>query len=89
MDTIMKIIMAATIVEAVIEYLSAIGAKELHFKCLASIGFGMAFAIFFQIDLLAAFGLTSGVPFAGMALTGILLSRGSNCIADLLKKLGA
>ena len=41
----------------------------------------------YKIDLPSYFNLKSDVPYIGCILTGILLSRGSNYIFDLLEKL--
>jgi len=88
MEMLTKIIIGAMFVEAVVEYISAAFSKDFHPKCLMSISLGAAFAIFYRLDLLAVFGLTTQVPVAGMVLTGILLSRGSNFISDFIKRLG-
>jgi len=84
-----KILIAAIVVEAIIEYFGSFLNKGFHFKQLFSLTFGMIFAVIYRIDLLGVVGLHTDVPFVGMVLSGILLSRGSNYIADLMKKLGA
>lgn len=40
-----------------------------------------------KMDLLSLLGIESNIPFMGIILTGILISRGSNFIHDLLEKL--
>jgi len=88
METISAIIIGSIIVEAIIEYVSAISSKEFRRKWLSSMGFGVAFALMYNLDLPAVFGLTTSLPFVGMVLTGMLLSRGSNYLADFIKRLG-
>ena len=88
MEMIAKIVAAAIIIEAIIEYFSIFCNKEFSLKCWMSLGFGIIFAVLYGIDLLYVFGLETGVPFVGMVLTGILLSRGSNYVADIIKKVG-
>jgi len=88
MDMFLKIIISAVIIEAIIEYFGGILSKDFHPKCIMSIAFGIAFSILYDIDLLAVFDLRSSVPFVGTIFTGILLSRGSNYMADLVKMFG-
>ena len=52
-----------------------------------SLTFGVVIAIAYKLDLPAYFDLKSEIQYIGCVLTGILLSRGSNYIADLLEKL--
>ena len=54
---------------------------------LFSIILGVTIAVAYKLDLPAYFNLTSEIPYVGCILTGILLSRGSNYIFDLLDKL--
>jgi len=87
MDVFLKIMTATVVIEAVIEYLGCAHRKEFGSKCWLSIGLGIAFALAYRIDLLYVLGLEAAVPKVGMVLSGILLSRGSNYMADLIKKL--
>ena len=41
-----------------------------------------------KLDILALLGINVTIPFLGVILTGILISRGSNFIHDLLVKIG-
>ena len=52
-----------------------------------SIALGVVIAVAYKLDLPAHFNLESQIPYVGCVLTGILLSRGSNYIFDLLNKL--
>lgn len=40
-----------------------------------------------RLDILAILGIETVIPFLGIILTGILISRGSNFIHDLLTRL--
>ena len=53
-----------------------------------SIVLGIAFAVAFNLDLFTLVGLESNIPYLAQALSGIILSRGANYIADLLNKFG-
>lgn len=48
---------------------------------------GILVAVAYKVDLPSYFNLKSDIPYIGSVLTGILLSRGSNYIFDLLEKL--
>lgn len=48
---------------------------------------GVLLAVGMQIDLFATLGCPFSIPWMGMILTGVLLSRGSNFIHDLLGKM--
>jgi len=86
MDMIAKIIIGAIVIEAVIEYFNAIFFKKFNPQYILSIIFGAAFSVLYGLDLLATLGLETAVPYVGMVLTGILLSRGSNYITHLVKR---
>ena len=87
MTEITALFMLAIVIEALIEYGKLIFRKTINWKQLAAIGIAVALAVLAQQDLFAMLGLTFIVPYVGMVLTGIFLSRGSNYIADLIKKL--
>lgn len=48
---------------------------------------GIFLAIAYQLDYLHLFEVDSTIPYVGIVLTGIAISRGSNYVFDLLKKL--
>ena len=52
-----------------------------------SMALGVFIAVAYKLDLPAFFNLKSEIPHIGCILTGILLSRGSNYIFDLMEKL--
>lgn len=82
-----QILIAAVIIEAVIEYIKCIANRKFNPACLFSIILGVVAAILFHMDLLSVFGLYSPVPLVGNVVTGVLLSRGSNYVYDLIAKL--
>lgn len=59
--------------------------KKVDWKKLAAIGIGIFLAIVANKDLYAMVGVTFTIPYVGLILTGIAISRGSNYLADLLK----
>jgi len=86
MDMIAKIIIGAIVIEAIIEYLNAVLFKKFNPQYILSIVVGSLFSVLYGLDLLAILGLETSVPYVGMVLTGVLLSRGSNYITHLVKK---
>lgn len=82
------IICAAIIVEGVITYVKTFFVDgKFQWQMITSIVLGVVVALAYRLDLLALCGLVSAIPFIGQVLTGILLSRGANYIADLIKLL--
>lgn len=87
MPDLVALLMLSVVIEALIEYFNLIAKKKLDWKQLAAIFIAIALAVLSQQDLLAMLGITFVVPYVGMVLTGIFLSRGSNYVADLIKKI--
>lgn len=81
---ILKILTLATVNEALTEYLfSEIPAFEKHIKRLAMV-VGILVALLFQADLFPILGLEPIYPIASTILTGVLISRGSNVLNNLI-----
>lgn len=87
MSDLLSIIMLSVVVEALIEYGKLIFNKEINWKQIAAIVIAVALAILAQKDAFAFLGLSFSVPYVGMILTGIFLSRGANYFADFIKRL--
>ena len=47
---------------------------------------GVVLCIAYRVDLLALVGLTSGWPYIGPALTGLLIGRGANFVNDFVER---
>ncbi|MBR2579272.1 MAG: hypothetical protein IKE41_03970 [Clostridia bacterium] len=81
-----KMFMVCVLVEGVITYLNnffIIG--ELYYQMVLSLALGIFIAVAYKIDLLKLVSIESDIPYVGSVLTGILFSRGSNYIYDILK----
>ena len=78
----------AVLVEGIITYTNQF-IVDNHFcwKMLLSLVLGVIIAISYDLDVPSYFNLNPKIPFIGNILTGILLSRGSNYIFDLLESL--
>ena len=78
----------AIVIEGVITYIKEIFVnKNVMWQQVLGIVLGIVVAIGYNADLFALFSLTSTIPLLGCVLTGVLLSRGSNYIFDLVKQL--
>jgi len=49
-------------------------------------GVGLVLCLIYRADLLALLGLTCPVPYAGAAITGLLIGRGANYIHDFANR---
>ena len=82
------ILFTAVIVEGLIAYVNmVIEDKKIHWKVIASAIIGVTVTVCYGIDLFAIVKATTAIPYIGSVMTGILISRGSNYIHDLLKKI--
>ncbi len=78
----------AILIEAIITYFNQFFVQEnFCSQTLFSVVLGIVIAVAYKLDLPAHFNLNSQIPYVGCVLTGILLSRGSNYLFELLKKL--
>lgn len=89
-NKIVQIMTFAILTESLITYFKEFFAYgDFSFSMLFSVILGIVIAIACKIDLLEQINLKSSVPYLGSLLTGILISRGSNYIYDLISKLTA
>ena len=88
MQNLTVIVIMAILIEAVITYVKTwVVDKKLQWQALMSVVLGVLVSVVYNLDIPAAVGITCGVPFVGCVITGILISRGSNYIFDLIKKI--
>lgn len=75
----------AVLIEALITYFNEffVGGNS-PWQMIISILLGVTIAVAYNLDLPEYFNLKSKIPYVGMIITGILLSRGSNYVFDLL-----
>ncbi len=80
------IIFLAVTVEGLVTYGSKFCKNgKCQWKMLVSVILGIVVAVNFQIDVFEYFGLNSIIPYMSKVLTGIIIGRGSNYVADFLK----
>ena len=87
------IIAVAILIEGLVEYGKNIadmfygGDKKTAITQIVTIVIGIALAFAFSADMFIPLGLTVN-HYVGMVLTGIVMSRGSNYVSDLIGKIG-
>lgn len=88
MTQFITLILMATIVEGLITYTKAffVGGKP-QWQMIVGIVLGVTVALAYNVDIFVILGIPSVVPHVGAILTGVLISRGSNYIFDLIKTL--
>lgn len=85
---ILQLIILALICEAVWETLKMVWQEgKLNIDRIGALVFGLLIAFVTNADLLALINIPATAPYVGVALTGILISRGANFMHDLLKKI--
>ena len=83
-----QLIIIAILVEAIWENLKILYDKnKININMIGSLILGILVCVLAQINIFALVGITLKLPIVGYVLTGIICSRGSNAINDLLGKL--
>lgn len=83
-----KMLMVCIVLEGIITYINSFFVVgEPHYQMILSLIFGIFIAIAYKIDLLKLADIESEIPYIGCILTGILFSRGSKYVHDILKTL--
>lgn len=87
-NKITSIMPLAIIVEATITYINQFFVDgEFCYEMFLSTIFGIVISIAYEIDIPKYLNLHSRIPYLSNILTGILISRGSNYIYDLMAKI--
>lgn len=76
----------AILIEGMVEYIKLGIQKNMCIEIIGAMVGGLVVAFGFHLDLFAAVGITTDVPFISTILTGIIISRGSNYAWDLIGK---
>lgn len=89
MEKLLVIVMVALIAESVWETLKMTWQEgKISIDRIGALVVALILCIGVRLDILALLGINVTIPFLGVILTGILISRGSNFIHDLLVKIG-
>lgn len=89
MENLLIIVMIALIAESVWETLKMTWQEgKISIDRIGALVVALILCVGVRLDILALLGINVTIPFLGIILTGILISRGSNFIHDLLVKIG-
>ncbi|MDB1935283.1 hypothetical protein PMY12_18480 [Clostridium tertium] len=89
MEKLLVIVMVALIAESVWETLKMTWQEgKVSIDRIGALVVALLLAIGTRLDLLSLLDIKTSIPYLGVVLTGILISRGSNFIHDLLVKIG-
>jgi len=88
MEDVSKIAITAMLVEGVITYINEFFVSGLApWQMILSLVLGIVIAVAYKFDLPKYLKMESQIPYVGCILTGILISRGSNYLYDLISTL--
>lgn len=83
-----QLLIVAMLIEAVWETSKMVWQNgKLQIDRIGTLVIGLVMAFALRIDLLNMMGITSFIPYVGTVMTGVLISRGSSYIHDIVKKL--
>lgn len=83
--SLLNLIITAMLGEAIWETLKMVWQNgKLSIDRIGALIIGIFLSLTTGLDLLELSGIPVNIPYAGMVLTGILISRGSNFVHDLL-----
>lgn len=89
MENLLIIVMVALIAESVWETLKMTWQEgKVSIDRIGALVVALVLSIGVRLDILSLLGINTTIPLLGVILTGILISRGSNFIHDLLVKIG-
>lgn len=90
MEKFFNVILIAFVIEGVVTYVKTWFVDgDFKWQQLVTVAFGILIAVAYDIDLIAQLGAVSIIPFLGNALTGVLISRGSNYVNDFIKSISS
>lgn len=89
MENLFIVLVVALIAESVWETLKMIWQKgKLCLDRVGALVVSLVICIDIKLDMLTLLGINTTIPFIGIILTAILISRGSNFLHDLLERIG-
>ncbi|MDU5110796.1 MAG: hypothetical protein E6248_10130 [Clostridium sp.] len=89
MENLFIILIVALIAESVWETLKMTWQKgKLCLDRVGALVVSLVICIDIKLDMLTLLGINTTIPFIGIVLTAILISRGSNFLHDLLERIG-
>lgn len=88
MDVLIKVVVLAVLVEAIVETLNMVYEKgQFRYNMLISLAVGITITVAVGVDILEILELPADVLYIGEVLTGIIISRGGNFVHELFDKI--
>ena len=88
MQTVAQLGLVAFLIESIWETLKMTYENDkINIDRIGVLVAGIVIALFFNVDLFGQLGLTTSIPYVSLVLSGIMLSRGSNFVHDVFKKI--
>lgn len=84
--SITALLFFSILIEGFVEYIKLSIQKKMCAEIIGAMVGGVVIAFAYHLDLFAAVGITTDVPFISNFLTGLILARGSNYVFDLVGK---
>lgn len=92
-EALWSLVFAAIVVETIVNIIRNLDEGSVSWKYWTALGvsicLSLVVSINYDIDLFKLVGLEGRVPVIGMILTGLIVSRGSNIVSDLVDRLNA
>ena len=89
MNELLILVTMGILVEAVVEVIKSIYDNgKLNKVILLSILVGILFAFTLQVDIFQLLGIEVHIDYVGIVATGMIISRGSNFVHDIISQLG-
>lgn len=86
MEKLLAVVFMAIVVEGLIEYVKLGIQKSICIEIVAAMVLGIAVAFLYDLDVFAALGIMARFDYVGNIMTGLVISRGSNYVFDLIGK---
>ena len=92
-DVLWSVLVVALVVESLVNIVTNIKEGETSWKYWLALGLslvaGAGLSWNYNVDVFTLVGLEGNVPVFGSIVTGLLASRGSNIVSDLIGKINA
>ncbi len=92
-EILWSLVFGAIVVETIVNIIDNIKEDDTSWKywaaLVASIVFGLVVSLNYDIDVFKLVGLEGRLPFVGAVLTGLIISRGSNVVSDIVDRLNS
>lgn len=88
MDKLGLVVLAAILIEAVVEWVKELVRSDVRWPKLVALGISIPILYLLDLDIFSLVGVERKVPFLGTFLLGIAASRGAGYAHDFLDRLG-